>query len=407
VDTNRRDGDLRALVLGTLAFALCFAVWGSVAPMAPVFRGSYRLNATGVGFLIAVPVLLGSLARIPLGILTDRYGARTVYPALMAALIVPALLMGVAGSYPALLGTTLLLGLAGASFAVGVPLVAKWFPASRQGLALGIYGVGNIGTAVAAMMGPRLAARFGLAAAYWVYVPLLALFAVAFWLFVRDAPGAIEPGQSLGQRLAILKERPVSWVLVLFYFVTFGGFVALGSFLPTYLVTRYGLTLSDAGARTAGFVVVATLSRPLGGYASDRWGGVRTLNIAFFLVAAFSVALAFEGGMPTITVAFLSVAFALGLGSGAVFKLVAEHFPAQTGLVGGLVGTGGGLGGFFPPIVMGVVKDVTGSYAIGFMLLSEFALGCLIVNLLALGRASAASGPARSADQTRPGHLAL
>lgn len=385
MDRNSQPGALRALVLGTLAFTLSFAVWGSIAPIAPTFRQMYHLSATGVGFLIAVPVLLGAVARIPLGMLTDRYGARIVFSVLLAVLIVPTVLMGVVHSYLALIATTFVLGLAGASFAVGVPFTAAWYPPARQGFALGVYGMGNIGTAVAAMIGPRLVARYGIASAYWVYVVPLAIGAAAFWLLARDAPGAIKPVQPLAARFSILRDRPLSCVLVLFYFVTFGGFVAIGSFLPTFLVTRYGLTIQDAGIRTAGFVLVATLARPLGGYASDRWGGVRALNFVFTVVPLFAITLAFEAGIAAITMAFLGIAFALGLGNGAVFKLVPEHFPAHTGLVGGIVGAAGGLGGFFPPLVMGIVKDVTGSYAIGFMLLSEFALACLVVNLLALG----------------------
>jgi NNP family nitrate/nitrite transporter-like MFS transporter len=377
-------GAFRALALATLAFVLCFAVWGLIAPLAPLFRDLYRLSTTQVGVLVAVPVLLGSLARIPLGILTDRYGGRRVFTALMAFLIVPTALAGLTASFATLVVVSFFLGLAGASFAVGVPFVARWFPPRRQGFALGVYGSGNIGTAIASVLAPSLAERFGWPVAFWAFCPALLLMAVVFWIFGRDAPGFAPTRQSLSQRLQVFRRAPVAWVLALFYFITFGGFVAISVYLPTLLVGEYALDRVDAGFRTAGFIALATLARPLGGYLADRIAATSLLNGAFLAVAVLAVVLAFEPGIVPITVAFLGIAAALGLGNGAVFKLVPEYFPKETGTVTGLVGAAGGLGGFFPPLVMGLVKDVTGSYAIGFMLLSEFALLALIVNLLAL-----------------------
>jgi NNP family nitrate/nitrite transporter-like MFS transporter len=375
-----------ALGLATLAFAISFAVWGLIAPLAPQFRALYDLSATEVGLLVAVPVVLGSLARIPLGLLADRYGGRLTFTGLLVVLLVPTALAGLAASYGTLLAVSFFLGLAGASFAVGVPFVARWFPPAQQGLALGIYGMGNVGTAIASFAAPRLAAGGGWPLAFWVWLPVLAAMGVLFGLAGRDAPGFRGQSQPLGERVAVLRRRPMVWLLCLFYFVTFGGFVAIGVYLPTLLVSEYGLTPTDAGGRAAGFVAVATLARPLGGLLADRWGGPPVLNAVFLVVAALAVVLAFGPGMVIITVAFLGIAAMLGLGNGAVFKLVAEHFPRETGTVTGLVGAAGGLGGFFPPLVMGLVRDVTGAYAIGFMLLSEFALVCFTINVLALQR---------------------
>lgn len=401
----RRSGAGLALALATLAFTLCFAVWGLIAPLAPLFRELYRLSGTEVGLLVAVPVLLGSLARIPLGLLTDRFGGRLVFSVLLLALVVPTALAGLTSSFGALLAVSFLLGIAGASFAVGVPFVARWFPPERQGFALGVYGMGNVGTAIASSLAPRLAADYGWPTVFWGFVPVLVILAAVFWLLARDAPGE-RPRGSLTERLAIFRRAPVAWVLALFYFVTFGGFVAISVYLPTLLVDAYRLDRADAGLRTAGFVALATLARPLGGVLADRWGGTPILNTVFLVVAAFAIVLAFGPGMPIITVAFLGIAFLLGLGNGAVFKLVAEHFPRETGVVTGLVGAAGGLGGFFPPLVMGAVRDATGNYAIGFMLLSEFALVCLIVNLLALQRRAVVLMPGESAtsvwDSGRP-----
>jgi MFS transporter, NNP family, nitrate/nitrite transporter len=380
-------GAWTALALATLAFAVCFAVWGLISPLAPLFRDQYGLSTVEVGFLVAVPVILGSVARIPLGLLTDGFGGRAVFTALMLFLLAPLVLAGLTTSFATLLAVAFFLGLAGASFAVGVPFVVRWFPPERQGMALGVYGMGNIGTAVAALAAPSLASGFGWPVAFWGLLPVVLAMAALFWLLGRDAPGP-RPSGSLAARLAPLR-RPMAWVLSLFYFVTFGGFVAISVYLPTFLVDAYGLARGDAAARTAGFVVLATLMRPIGGVLSDRWGGARILNVGFLAVALLAIVLAFQPGMLVITVAFLGIAASLGLGNGAVFKLVAAAFPRETGTVTGLVGAAGGLGGFFPPILMGAVRDATGAYAIGFMLLSEFALGCLIANLLVLQRRAA------------------
>ncbi len=376
----------RMLALATLAFLVSFAVWGLVSPLAPVFRERYGLSGIEVGLLVAIPVLLGSLGRIPLGLLTDRFGGRLVFTALLVAMLVPLALVGLTNSYPALLGASLLLGIAGASFAVGVPFVSRWFPPERQGMALGIYGAGSGGTAISSFFAPRLADSIGWRATVWVFLPAVAVMAVAFWLLGRDAPGPAQAPQSLGERFGVMRRRPVAWVLALFYFVSFGGLVAMSVYLPTLLVDAYGLSRTDAGARTAGFVVLATLCRPLGGTLADRMPASAILNAVFLVVAALAIVLAFGPNFAVLTIAVLGIAAALGFGNGAVFKMVAELFPKETGTVTGVVGAAGGLGGFFPPLVVGAVFDVTGSYAIGFMLLSEFALGCLIVNLLALQR---------------------
>jgi MFS transporter, NNP family, nitrate/nitrite transporter len=382
-----------ALVLATLAFSVCFAVWGLVSPLAPLFRNLYQLSGTEVGLLVAVPVMLGSLARIPLGLLTDRLGGRRVFPALLLVACVPVLFAGFTSSFGGLLGAVLLLGLAGASFAIGVPFVVRWFPPERQGFALGVYGMGNIGTALAALVAPRVASSAGWPVAFWMWLPVLVVMAAAFWLLGRDAPGFQPITTPVAERFSVLRREPLTWVLALFYFVTFGGFVAIGNYLPTLLVGAYGLDPADAATRASGFVVLATLARPVGGMVADRWGGARLLNAAFGLVAAFAIVLAFGPGMGVITGAFLGSACMLGLGNGAVFKLVAQHFPREAGVVTGLVGAAGGLGGFFPPLLMGFVRDVTGAYAIGFMLLSEFALLCLLVNVLVLEQRARALMP--------------
>lgn len=374
------------LALATIAMAVCFAAWGSIAPIMPLLSGDLALTDTQAALLVATPVLLGSLARIPLGVATDRWGGRKVFTTLLVVLLLPVAFMGLAGSYAALLGASLLLGLAGASFAIGVPYVSRWYPPEKQGLALGLYGLGNAGTAVAGFLAPPIAAMHGWQATFWVFLPALALMAVAFAMLGREAPGPRPPSEGALARFIALLGQPAAWMLMLFYFVSFGAFVAIGLYLPTYMVARYDLTPTDAGMRAAGFIALATLARPVGGAMADRLGATRVLNGVFLAVAALAILLAFDPGLMLVTVGFLGIALAVGFGNGAVFKLVPTLFPGQTGAITGLVGAAGGLGGFFPPLLLGAIKQGTGSYAIAFMLLSEFALGCLIMNMLVMER---------------------
>lgn len=374
------------LVLATLAFTICFAVWGSISSLAPVFKDLYHLSASQVALLVAVPTLLGSVARFPLGLVTDRFGGRIVFSVLLFILLVPMALMAVTNSYPLLLGVAFLIGLAGASFAIGVPFVSGWFPPERQGLALGIYGLGNVGTAISSFFLPQIAKSAGWPAAYLALMPALLLGGLLYVLVGRNAPSFTASRVSVADRLIVLKQKPMAWVLSLFYFVTFGGFVALSSYLPTFLVSEYRLPKTTAGGLTSLFVIVAILARPLGGYLADRIKATSILSVVFLAVAVLQIVLAFEPSLPVLTSSFLLIALLLGLGNGAVFKLVGVHFPHNAGVVAGLVGAIGGMGGFFPPLVMGMVKDATGTYALGFMLLSEFSLVCLVVNMLVLQR---------------------
>jgi NNP family nitrate/nitrite transporter-like MFS transporter len=390
-----QPGAYRALVLATLAFALCFSVWGLVAPLAPQFQELYGLSSTQISVVIATPVLLGALFRIPMGLLTDHFGGRAVFPVLMLLLIVPVLFVGLlGGSFGGLLFWGFFLGVAGSSFAVGVPFVSKWFPPHMQGLALGVYGVGTIGTAVAAYTAPAIAAFYGWQWAFWVFIVPLIVMAVVFWAVGRDAPST-GPKPSVAAGVALFRHEAMPWVLSLFYFLTFGGFVALGIYLPKLLVDLFGYTEVGAGLRAAGFVVLAVLARPVGGWLADRIGGPPTLTISFLILPVMALILSFEPGIVLFTFGALSSAVVFGLGNGSVFKLVAEYYPGKTGAVTGLVGAAGGLGGFFPPLVLGVVRDTTGSYGIGLVLLALFAVGCLLINLLYVTRRPGDGGAAR------------
>ncbi|HSB10535.1 MAG TPA: MFS transporter [Blastocatellia bacterium] len=376
-----QPGDSRSrnsfqLLLGTGAFAFCFAVFGSVSAMMPIIRKQLGLSPIQVSVAIAIPVLLGSLGRIPLGILTDRFGGRLIFSIVMACSVVPAMLMGFVSQYWQLVSCGLFIGIALASFSVGVGFVSGWYPPEKQGTALGIYGAGNIGQSLAAFGSPLLADSLGFKWGFWTFGLLLLAWLLVFWIGARNAPRR-GPTRSLGDMLRPLRDS-MSWVLSLYYFLTFGGFVAMAIYLPTFLTELFGLTPQDAGLRTAGFVVLATAMRPVGGWLADRIGGRTILLWVFPITAAMAIFMACPL-MSTFTIGALGMAAGIGLGNGAVFKLVPEYFPQSVGSVTGLVGAAGGLGGFFPPLVVGGVREATGAFTWGFIFLSVFAIICLIV----------------------------
>jgi NNP family nitrate/nitrite transporter-like MFS transporter len=370
-------GAIPNLALATIAFAVCFSAWGMIAPLAPKLQDKLLLSDMQTSILIAIPVVLGSVLRIPAGMMTDRLGGRVMFGALLAYTAGAGILVGAANSYAMLLVAGLFLGVAGTSFAVGIPFVAQWFPKSRHGFALGVYGMGNIGTAVAAFLIPYLYTRQNQMTAGIGVAAMAAIGAAAWFMLARNAP---------------LKEKPVPvryrevlgfglpmWRLSLFYFVTFGGFVAMAIFLPKLLKDWFDLSLTEAGLRAAGFTLVATAARPLGGLLADRFGGSRVLTVAFLGIGLDAIGLVWEASDPSIvpvTICCLTMAMFLGLGNGAVFKLVPQMFPNATGAVTGIVGAAGGLGGFFPPLVMGVVKQATGDYVLAFVFLVAFAWLC-------------------------------
>ncbi len=367
------SGSGRNLGLATVAFALCFAAWGMLAPLAPKVQDKLDLSNTETAIMIAIPVLLGSLMRIPLGWLTDKFGGRKVFAVTLAYSAAAAVLIGFATSYVALLCAGFLLGGAGASFAVGIPFVAKWYPPKRQGFALGVYGMGNIGTAVAAFSVPFIYGRYGQAAAGFTFGIAIGLFTLIWAKTARDAPATT--AKRPDYRAVIRSGWPL-WQLAFFYFITFGGFVAMAIFLPKLLVDWFDFSLTSAGLRAAGFTVVATGLRPVGGWISDRIGASTVLTIAFFGVGLDAVGLSWQSTDPTIvpvTIFCLTMAGFLGLGNGAVFKLVPHRFPHSTGAVTGIVGAAGGLGGFFPPLILGIVKDATGTFTMAFVFLVGFA----------------------------------
>jgi NNP family nitrate/nitrite transporter-like MFS transporter len=388
-------GSTRNLALATIAFAMCFSAWGMLAPIAPDLQDELGLSDTETSIMISIPVVLGSLLRLPLGVITDRLGGRIVFVGMLFYSAGAAALVGFASGYGALLGAGFLLGVAGASFAVGIPFVAEWFPPRRQGFALGVYGVGNIGTAVAAFSVPAIRDATSQEVAGLIYAAVIASYGLIWWSLARDLPDRKPVRQPYGE---VLRSGLDLYRLSLFYFVTFGGFVAMAIFLPKLLKDWFDLSLTDAGLRAAGFTVVATAARPIGGWLSDRIGGVRVLTLAFIGVGIDAIGLSWQASDPSIvpvTIFCLTMAAFLGLGNGAVFKLVPLFFPHSTGAATGIVGAAGGLGGFFPPLVLGVVKDATGEFVLAFVFLVAFAWLCagMAVGMLESARARVARPP--------------
>jgi nitrate/nitrite transporter NarK len=368
----------RPLALATTSFAVCFAAWGLVGGLASVFSTLYSLSASQTALLVAVPVLLGSLARLPMGMLTDRFGGRIVFTALLAFSSAAAFVVPQARSYPTLLVAAFLIGMAGSSFAVGAAFVSRWTSPARQGTALGIYGLGTMGQSLAVFAGPVVASRWGWQSVFHATGALLLVWAFTYYVLAQNPPRPARPATT-AEMIAVLRRAPKAWLLGAFYFLTFGGFVAFSIYLPTLLRAQFGLAPADAGFRAAGFVVLATLMRPVGGWLSDRIGGAQVLSWVFGGVALFSLLLMWPSMVP-FTVGALACAMLLGLGNGAVFKLVPEHFSKDAGTVSGLVGALGGLGGFFPPLLLGAFRDGLGVIWPGFVLLAAVAIALRLAN---------------------------
>lgn len=381
-----KAGHLPTLVAAFLYFDLSFMVWVLLGPLGVAIGDELHLSPEQKGFMVAVPVLAGALLRVVLGLLVDRFRARRV--AIGAQIVVIAGLVGAWGldihSLSGVLALGIVLGLAGASFAVALPLASSWYPPEHQGTALGIAGAGNSGTVLAALFAPALAVALG-----WQNViglaalPMLVVL-VAFVALAKDSPTAPRPKPL--SAYAHLLRQPDAWWFMFFYSVTFGGFVGLTASLTIYFHTQYGLSAIAAGYCTAGVVFVGSMVRPLGGLVADRVGGVRALS-ALYAVAACAFA-AIGTGLATIWLAlpvFVVGMLALGMGNGSVFQLVPQRFRDEIGIMTGLVGMAGGVGGFYLASSLGVAKQFTGSYSAGFMVFAGLAAIALVA-ITAAGR---------------------
>ncbi|WGJ88462.1 NarK/NasA family nitrate transporter [Achromobacter mucicolens] len=379
----------RVLISSTFAFTICFAVWMIFAVLGIPIKAQLGLSETQFGLLAAMPVLTGSLVRVPLGIWTDRYGGRPVFFVLMLLAVVPIWLLSYATEYWQFLVLALFVGLTGGSFSVGTPYVARWFPRNKQGLAMGVFGAGNSGSAITKFVAPALIAAAGGA---WVIVPqvyavALLVTAILFWMFSSSDPShRVAGGASLSAQFAMLKD-PRVWRYCQYYSVVFGGYVALALWMTKYYIGEYGFDMKLAALLAACFSLPGGVLRAVGGWISDRYGAYKTTWwvmwvcwVAFFLLSypqteftvmtaggprSFGIAL----GPVTFTILLFVVGIAMAIGKASVFKFISDEFSDNIGAVSGIVGLAGGLGGFVLPIMFGVLLDLTGIRSSAFMLL--------------------------------------
>lgn len=388
----------RALFLSTFAFTLCFAVWTIFSILGIQIKQELGLTDTQLGLLMAMPILSGSLSRLFLGVLTDRFDGRWIFGLLMIVTGVAVLLVSLAQSYYLLLLAALGVGLAGGSFIVGVSYTSAWYPAGKQGTALGIFGAGNVGSALTNFGAPFLLLGLGWQLTAQVYAGVIALVGVGFIVFAKSDPGLAKRRTkitTLGQQLAPLWDMRV-WRFALYYFFVFGAFVALALWLPHYLMEVYGLGIAQAGILTALYTIPASLFRILGGWMSDRYGARRVMYwtliasvICCFLLSyppteyrvlgvSRTLEFSFQLTLPVFVILTFVLGFFMSLGKAAVFKHVPVYYPDHVGVVGGVVSMIGGLGGFFLPLTFGMLNDVIGVWQSTFMLLFVIAAGALV-----------------------------
>ena len=377
-----KAGHAPTLIAAFLYFDLAFMVWVLLGPLAPMISQTLALTPAEKGLMVATPTLAGALLRVVNGLLVDRIGPK-LSGAISQLIVIAGLFTAwVAGidSFAGTLALGVILGFAGASFAIALPLASRWYPPEHQGKAMGLAGMGNSGTVLASLFAPMLAKMFGWNAVLGLAcIPLTIVF-VAYVIMARDAPNAPAPKKLVDyfQPLTVAD----AWWLMAFYAVTFGGFVGLAASLPIYFTDQFGLTPIIAGYCTAGCVFAGSLVRPLGGALADRIGGSRALMIVYAVAALALAGVAFA---PTLAVAlalFVVAMLALGTGNGSVFQLVPQRFQAEIGIMTGLVGMAGGVGGFYLASSLGVAKQLTGSFAPGFLIFAGLALLALLGVLL-------------------------
>jgi len=374
-----KAGHAPTLFAAFLYFDLSFMVWVILGPLGVAIAKDFHLDPAQKGLMVAIPVLAGAVLRLVNGVLVDRIGPKKT--GMISQLIVLAGLVGAWAlgirSYHQVLALGLVLGVAGASFAVALPLASRWYPREHQGLALGIAGAGNSGTALAALFAPQLAKAFGWQNVIGLAAIPLAVAFVVYMLMAKDAPEQPAP-KTLVEYMEVLKV-PDAWWLMLLYAVTFGGFVGLASSLTIYFNAEYGLDPVKAGFFTAGCVFAGSFIRPVGGALADRHGGVRTLTVVYALAAIGMTIASFQ--LPSAWLALAVLMFsmlALGAGNGAVFQLAPQRFRKEIGVMTGLIGMTGGIGGFYLASTLGMAKKATGSYQLGFLGFAALALFALV-----------------------------
>ncbi len=372
-----QSGHVPTLVAAFLYFDLAFMVWVLLGPLAPDIAKTLALTPAEKGLMVAVPTLAGAVLRLVNGLLVDRIGPKrsgAISQVIVIAGLFTAWAMGV-NSFAGTLALGVVLGFAGASFAIALPLASRWYPPEHQGKAMGLAGMGNSGTVFAALFAPALAKLFGWNAVLGLAcIPLTIVFAL-YLVMAKDAPGTPAP-KRLAEYLSPLHQAD-AWWLMGFYAVTFGGFVGLAASLPIYFTDRFGLTTIQAGYATAACVFAGSLVRPMGGALADRVGGVNALTAVFLLAALALAGVASASSFAAALTLFVIAMLALGVGNGSVFQLVPQRFAAEIGVMTGLVGMAGGVGGFYLASSLGLAKQWTGSFAPGFLIFAALALVAL------------------------------
>ena len=382
-----KSGHWPTLLAAFLYFDLSFMVWVVLGPLGVQIARDLGLTAAQKGLMVATPVLSGALLRMVMGIMVDHFGpklAGAFGQVIVIGALLTAWLVGI-HSYNQLLMLGVALGVAGASFAVALPLASRWYPPEHQGAALGIAGAGNSGTVLAALFAPGLAMAFGWNNVFGLAVIPLVIVLVAYLLLAKDSPDCPAP-KPLSDYLKVLKDKD-AWWFMFFYSVTFGGFVGLASSLTIYFNDQYGLSPVVAGYFTAACVFAGSLLRPVGGVVADRVGGIKSLSLMYLLAATFLFIVSF--GLPQAWMGlalFVLTMLVLGMGNGAVFQLVPQRFRKEIGVMTGLVGMAGGLGGFYLASSLGYSKQLTGSYQIGLMVFAGLAIVALVGLTFVKGR---------------------
>lgn len=363
------------LALATWVSIVNFWAWNLIGPLSTTYAHEMSLSSTETSLLVATPILVGALGRIVSGALTDRFGGRAMFIGVSLVSIVPVLAVGAAGtagSYPLLLLFGFFLGIAGTIFAVGIPFANIWYEPARRGFATGVFGMGMVGTAVSAFFTPRFVRWFGLFTTHVIVAVALALTALLCVAVMRNSPQFVANTGPVLPKLKAAAKLRVTWEMSFLYAVVFGGFVAFANYLPTYIKTIYHFSAVDAGARTAGFAVAAVLARPVGGALADRIPPKYVVLASFAGTATMAFIAVFQPP-PDLWSAMTHVTLAifLGIGTGGVFAWVAQRAPATSvGSVTGIVAAAGGLGGYFPPLVMGATYDAAeNDYTVGLLLL--------------------------------------
>lgn len=368
---NKTKGGFQ-LTLQTLSLVVGFMAWSIISPLMPFISQDIKINPGQLSIILAIPVILGSILRVPFGYLTNIIGAKWVFFCSFIILLFPIFFLGQAQSPGMLMASGFFLGVGGAIFSVGVTSVPKYFSKDKVGLVNGIYGMGNIGTAISSFLAPPIAGIVGWQTTVRSYLIIIAIFAILMF-FLGDAkePKVKVP---LGAQVKDLSSNYKLYYLSLWYFITFGAFVAFGLFLPNYLVNNFGIDKVDAGIRSGVFIALATFLRPVGGILGDKFNAVKVLMIDFVVMIIGAVILGVSSHIALFTIGCLTISICAGLGNGLIFKLVPSYFAKESGTANGIVSMMGGLGGFFPPLVITYVTSLTGSSHLAFILLAVFGI---------------------------------